>query len=77
VHLRDGNGIEIGGNRAQVEAVLREVSERVPWAVTGYNVEVCRAWKYEQETFLSAVDKRREEILKTLAQEQAATEGEE
>ncbi len=58
---RDGRVTEIGGREKDVDEVLKQSAERVPWAATGHSPEIEAAWNRQRAEFLAAVDKRRAE----------------
>jgi len=53
--------IEHNLSQKKVDALLTELSSRVPWAVYGFNADLDNAWKKDSGGFVAAVDSRRQD----------------
>jgi hypothetical protein len=62
---RHGANISTTGKEAVMSDLLSVVSQRAPWALVGYNVDVETAWKSNRGSVLSAVERRRQEFKAT------------
>jgi hypothetical protein len=57
--LRTGKAIPMPLRGEQVDKLLREVSERVPWALYGYDVETLKMWRKKPADVVALSDEYR------------------
>jgi len=61
--LRTGKTIGMPLRGEQVDKLLREVSERVPWALYGYDVETLKMWRKRPADIVALSDQQRSKHL--------------
>lgn len=61
--LRTGKTIAMPLRGEQVDKLLREVSERVPWALDGYDVETLKMWRKKPADVAALSDQQRAKHL--------------
>ena len=61
--LRTGKTIGMPLRGEQVDKLLREVSERVPWALYGYDVDTLKMWRKKPADVVALSDQQRSEQL--------------
>jgi hypothetical protein len=61
--LRTGKAIPMPLRGEQVDKLLREVSERVPWALYGYDVETLKMWRKKPADVVALSDQQRAKHL--------------
>ena len=67
---RRGQKMEVRMTKAQAEALIPQLAERVPWAFFGYSIELWNALRKDLAGFVAALDTRRQQYL---AKSKAAT----
>ena len=61
--LRTGKTIGMPLRGEQVDQLLREVSERVPWALYGYDVDTLKKWRKRPADIVALSDEQRSKYL--------------
>lgn len=61
--LRTGKAIPMPLQGEQVDKLLREVSERVPWALCGYDLETLKMWRKKPADVVALSDQQRAKHL--------------
>ena len=62
--LRSGKSMAVPLRGEQVERLLGEISERIPWALYGYDVERVKLWRSRPEEVIAQSDRLRAASLK-------------
>jgi len=61
--LRTGKAVPVPLRGQQVEQLLAEIHERVPWVLYGYDLERLKAWRTSQADIIALSDRQRSEHL--------------
>lgn len=64
---RHGQSIEVECKEGDADQFLAHLSQRVPWAIFGYDQKLEEAWKSDPGGFVEYVDRRRTESVKSRA----------
>lgn len=56
---RQGESIEIPGNKQNVEQILLEIINRVPWVLAGFSQELQNLWMSDRTKLFEVVEQRR------------------
>lgn len=63
LHLHDGKTVSLRTKEAHMQPILRNIDERAPWALVGYDDKLDELWKNHRDEFIAAVDFRRQAIM--------------
>ncbi len=58
-YTRGGHAFVVPCKEQQADELTRLVTERAPWAVSGYSDELANLWRKDRASFVGEVDKRR------------------
>jgi len=63
--IRDRNGgmINVQLKEQQVVELLQRLSQRVPWAITGFDKSLEKTWTSDRQAIIAQVDQRRQQFL--------------
>ncbi|HVS73529.1 MAG TPA: DUF6709 family protein [Phycisphaerae bacterium] len=67
MHDIRGKRFEFRLSQQQVQTVLKDLAERVPWVVVGYSQELNTRWMKDRGAFLGAVAERKRQVLEAAA----------
>ncbi|MBD2137524.1 hypothetical protein H6F32_07990 [Anabaena sp. FACHB-1237] len=56
---KGGKTLEVSAKEEEVQTILVEIIERVPWVIAGYSEELKSMWRKDQTLFLSILQQRR------------------
>lgn len=65
VCTRNGESLDLTRGVYDVDAILREVASRAPWAIIGYSEDLESRWNKSRRTILDQVDDRRRTLGKS------------
>ena len=61
-HLRDGKSTQVPVPGKLAPAAIQAITQRVPWAIFGYDAQLQKGWQKERAQMIAAVDERRRQM---------------
>jgi hypothetical protein len=62
---RQGKSLEIPGKEQEINQLLQEIVQRVPWVIMGFSDELQKIWNTDRSQMFELLDQRRQQVMNT------------
>lgn len=60
---RQGKSLEIPGKEQEINQLIEEIMQRVPWVIMGFSDEFQQIWNTDRSRMLEYLDERRQQVM--------------
>ncbi len=60
---RQGKSLEITGKEQEINQVIQEIIQRVPWVIMGFSDELQQLWNTDRSRMFEFIDERRQQVM--------------
>lgn len=60
---RQGKSLEIPGKEQEINQLIQEIMQRVPWVIMGFSDELQQLWNTDRSRMFEFIDERRQQVM--------------